>query len=144
MSFAAEPDPGRPRSSRPRGEEFFARQKTSTAQLPPPEVFVRNIVRGILEVLAGVREVEQLARWLSEEVYRSLVTRANLAARARSARRVPARRDVHEIRSVHISSPADGVIEATVTASARTRTRAIALRLEGMDGRWRVTALGLL
>lgn len=144
MSFAAEPDPGRPRSSRPRGEEFFARQKTSTAQLPPPEVFVRNIVRGILEVLAGVREVEQLARWLSEEAYRSLVTRANLAARARSARRVPARRDVHEIRSVHISSPADGVIEATVTASARVRTRAIALRLEGMDGRWRVTALGLL
>jgi hypothetical protein len=39
---------------------------------------------------------------------------------------------------------ADGVVEATVTAAARARTRAIALRLEGLDGRWRVTALALL
>ena len=29
-------------------------------------------------------------------------------------------------------------------AAARTRTRAIALRIEGLDGRWRVTALALL
>jgi hypothetical protein len=53
-------------------------------------------------------------------------------------------RDVHEIRSVHLFSPVDGVFEATVIASARTRTRAIALRIEGLDGRWRVTALALL
>ncbi|MBD8205459.1 3-hydroxyacyl-CoA dehydrogenase [Microbacterium sp. CFBP 8790] len=127
-----------------RHDDFFSPQKTSADALPPPETFIRNIVRGVLEVLAGVREVEQLARWLSEEVYRSLSVRANLAARARSARRVAALRDVHEIRNVHLSQPADGVVEATVTAAARARTRAIALRLEGLDGRWRVTALALL
>ncbi|MFN3948733.1 Rv3235 family protein [Microbacterium sp.] len=126
------------------GDDFFAPQRTPTAELPSPDVFARNTVRGILEVLAGVREAEQLARWLSEEVYRNLVARANLAARARSARRVSALRDVHVIRSVHLCSPADGVFEATVTASARVRTRAVALRFEGIDGRWRVTALGLL
>jgi hypothetical protein len=125
-------------------EDFFARQKTSAAQLPRADVFTRNIVRGVFEVLAGVREVEQLARWTSEEVYRSLVVRASLAKRARSARGVPAPRDIHEIRSVHLYAPADGVYEATVTAAARARTRAVALRLEGIDGRWRVTALALL
>ncbi len=122
----------------------FAPQRTSAARLPRADVFTRNIVRGVFEVLAGVREVEQLARWTSEEVYRSLVVRASLAKRARSARGVPAPRDVHEIRNVHLSSPADGVIEATVTAAARARTRAVAVRLEGIDGRWRVTALALL
>lgn len=125
-------------------EEFFGPQRTPTRSLPPAETFARNVVRGVLEVLAGVREVEQLARWLSEDVYRSLTVRASLAARARSARRVTALRDAHEIRTVRVFEPADGIVEATVTAAARVRTRAIALRLEGLDGRWRVTALALL
>lgn len=127
-----------------RSEGYFDRQKTSAHQLPSAETFTLNIVRGVLEVLAGVREVDQLARWLSEDVYRTVVVRANLAARARSARGMPAPRATHIIQSVHLSSPADHVVEATVTAATRLRTRAVALRLEGLDGRWRVTSLGLL
>lgn len=124
--------------------EYFAPQRTSTAGLPDPEPFLRNITRGVLEVFAGVREVDQLARWLTEEAYRKLLTRANLAARARSARGVPARRPVHTLLSVHVSEPADGVVEATVIVGGPARTRAVALRLEGMDGRWRATSLALL
>ncbi|WP_169581635.1 MULTISPECIES: Rv3235 family protein [Microbacterium] len=124
--------------------EFFAPQRTPSTALPDPEPFLRNITRGVLEVLAGVREVDQLARWLTEDPYRKLVTRSNLAARARSARGVPARRPVHSILSVHQSSPADGVIESVVIVKGPARTRAVALRLEGMDGRWRATSLALL
>lgn len=124
--------------------EFFAPQRTPSTALPAPEPFVRNITRGVLEVLAGVREVDQLARWLTEDPYRKLVTRSNLAARARSARGVPARRPVHAILSVHESTPADGVVEAVVIVEGPARTRAVALRLEGMDGRWRATSLALL
>ena len=91
-----------------------------------------------------VREVDQLARWLTEEPYRKLVTRSNLAARARSARGMPARRPVHTILSSRHSSPVDGVIEAVVVVQGPARTRAVALRLEGMDGRWRATSLALL
>ncbi|MDQ1083304.1 MULTISPECIES: Rv3235 family protein [Microbacterium] len=127
-----------------RSEEFFGRQKTSAQHLPSAEKFTLNIVRGVLEVLAGVRELDQLARWLSEDVYRTVGVRASLAARARSARGMPTPRSTHIIQSVHLSSPADHVVEATVTAATRLRTRAIALRLEGLDGRWRVTSLGLL
>ena len=124
--------------------EFFAPQRTSSTALPEPEPFLRNITRGVLEVLAGVREVDQLARWLTEEPYRKLVTRSNLAARARSARGMPAKRPVHAILSVHESSPADGIVEAVVVVRGPARTRALAVRLEGMDGRWRATSLALL
>jgi len=124
--------------------EFFAPQRTPSTALPAPEPFLRNITRGVLEVLAGVREVDQLARWLTEDPYRKLVTRSNLAARARSARGVPAKRPVHAILSVHHSSPADGVVESVVIVQGPARTRAVALRIEGVDGRWRATSLALL
>ena len=124
--------------------EFFAPQRTPTTALPSPEPFLRNLTLGVLEVFAGVREVDQLARWLTEEPYRKLVTRSNLAARARSARGMPAKRPVHAILSVHESSPADGIVEAVVVVRGPARTRALAVRLEGMDGRWRATSLALL
>ena len=124
--------------------EYFAPQRTSTDALPAPETFLRNLTRGVLEVLSGVREVDQLARWVTEDAYRKLVTRANLAARARSARGVPASRPVHAILSVRHAAPADGVVEAVVIVAGPARTRAVAIRLEGMDGRWRATSLALL
>lgn len=124
--------------------QYFAPQRTSTSELPDPETFLRNISRGVLEIFAGVREVDQLARWLTEDAYRKLVTRANLAARARSARGIPAKRPVHQIVSVRYSSPADGIVEGVVIVRGPARTRAVALRLEGMDGRWRTTSLALL
>ncbi|ANG85273.1 MULTISPECIES: Rv3235 family protein [Microbacterium] len=124
--------------------EFFAPQRTSSHALPDPEPFLRNITVGVFEVLAGVREVEQLARWLTEDAYRKLVTRAAMATRARSARGVPAMRPVHTILSVRATRPADGVVEAVVIVQGPARTRAVALRLEGMDGRWRSPSLAVL
>ena len=45
--------------------EFFAPQRTPSTALPSPEPFLRNLALGVLEVFAGVREVDQLARWLT-------------------------------------------------------------------------------
>lgn len=125
-------------------DEFFAPQRTSADALPPPEPLLRNLTRGVLEVLAGVREIEQLARWLTEDAYRGVLARANLATRARSARGVPATRPVHAVVSVRICVPADGVVESVVLVSGPARTRAVAIRLEGIDRRWRATSLALL
>ena len=119
-------------------EDYFAPQRTSATELPDPEQFRRNVAIGGLEVF------EQLARWVTEDSFRKLVVRANLAARARSARGIPAKRPVHTILSVRHSAPADGVVEAVVVVSGPARTRALAMRLEGVDGRWRVTSLALL
>ena len=138
---------GAPRRPAPDAYEltqFFAPQRTTSSALPDPETFLRNLTRGVFEVLAGVREVEQLARWVTEDAFRKLVVRSNLAARARSARGDAARRPVHTIMSVHCSEPADGVVEAVLVVAGPARTRAVAVRLEGMDGRWRATSLALL
>ncbi len=133
-----------PRSRADEHAEFFAAQPTSTDALPDPDPMLRNLTLGVLEVLAGVREVDQLSRWLTEDAFRALVLRANLATRARSARGVRASRPVHAILSVHSSSPADGVVEATVIVAGPARTRAVAMRLEGLDRRWRAVSLALL
>ncbi len=125
-------------------EEYFAAQRTSTCDLPDSEPLLRNLTIGVMEVLAGVREVDQLARWLGEDAYRALVARANLSARARSARGVPAARPSHRILSIRETTPADGVVEAAIVVAGPARTRAIAMRLEGWDGRWRATTLALL
>lgn len=140
---------GRARSSHRAGTaleiaEYFAPQRTPTRDLPDPDPLLKNLTIGVMEVLAGVREADQLARWLGEDAFRALVTRANLSARARSARGIRAGRPAHTILSIRHSSPADGTIEAVVIVAGPARTRAVALRLEGWDGRWRATSLALL
>ncbi|MDX2377064.1 Rv3235 family protein [Microbacterium sp. LRZ72] len=140
----ARASPSRAGSAAEVTDEYFSRQRTPTTQLPDPEPLVANLARGVMEVLSGVREVDQLARWLAEDAYRKLVIRSNLAARARSARGVPATRPHHRVLSSRHMSPADGVVESVVVVAGPHRTRAIAMRLEGTDGRWRATSLALL
>lgn len=128
----------------PVDDEFFARQFTSTARLPDPTVLVENLALGVVEVLGGVRDLEQLGRWMTEAVYKHLLRRSVLAARGRAARRQSPTRPKVRIAARRITSPVDGVVEATVILSGAARTRAIAIRLEGMDDRWRATALHVL
>ncbi|WP_343075842.1 Rv3235 family protein [Microbacterium horticulturae] len=129
--YVRDPDPG-------------AAERTSADQLPDPEPLLRNLTQGVLEVLAGIRDVNQLARWMTEDAFRSLATRAALATRARSARGVSAARPVHAVRSVHMTAPADDAVEAVVVIGGPARTRALAIRLEGLDHRWRASSVALL
>ncbi|WP_101846460.1 Rv3235 family protein [Zhihengliuella sp. ISTPL4] len=124
--------------------EYFGPQPTPADELPDPAPLIRSLTQGALEALAGVREVDQLARWFSEEAYRSVVTRANLAARARSARGVTPTRPTFVIRAVRVTHPRDGIVEAVVVVAGPGRTRAVAIRLEGLDRRWRATSLAIL
>lgn len=67
-----------------------------------------------------------------------------LSARARAVKKAPLRRPVIAIASVHTQEPAPGVVEATVIVRMPERVRAIAIRLEGMDSRWRASAITVL
>ena len=42
------------------------------------------------------------------------------------------------------SQPADGIVEAVVIVAGPGRTRAVAIRLEGLDRRWRATSFAVL
>lgn len=135
----------RPRVRRAREiHEFFDEQRTPSRALPDPAPLANSLARGAFEVIAGVREPEQLARWLAEKPYLALVARARLAHRARSARGQPAKHPVYAVKSVRISSPGDGVAEAVVVIETPSRSRAVAIRFEGIDRRWRATTLAVL
>jgi hypothetical protein len=125
-------------------DEYFGPQPTSAAALPDPVPLLENLTRCVIEILAGARELDQIARWVDEDVYRHLLKRVVLASRARTAKGVAATRPAFTIGSTHTCSPRDGVIEATVTIRGRSRCRAVALRLEGLDSRWRATAIHVL
>jgi hypothetical protein len=43
-----------------------------------------------------------------------------------------------------VCEPRDGVVEAVVIVRGRARARAVAIRLEGLDRRWRATAIHVL
>ncbi len=124
--------------------DYFGRQPASARDLPDPRPLIENLSRCVIEVLAGARELEQLMRWVSDDVYRHLLRRVVLSARARQARGERPVRPAIVLGSVLICSPRDGVVEATVIVHGRGRTRAVALRLEGLDRRWRATAIHVL
>jgi hypothetical protein len=125
-------------------DDYFGRQPTSTSRLPDPKPLLENLACSVLEVLGGARDLEQIARWMTEDVYKHLLRRVVLAARGRAARRQAPARPAFILGSTRITSPADGVIEATVVLHGRIRTRAVAIRLEGLDRRWRATAIHVL
>ena len=134
------------RALRPRfdSEEFFGAQPTSTSSLPDPAPLLENLTRCVIEILAGARELEQIARWVSDDGYLPLLKRVVLSTSARHARGQSVTRPTFTIGSTTVCEPRDGVVEAVVIVRGRVRVRAVALRLEGLDRRWRATAINVL
>ena len=125
-------------------DEFFGAQPASSSTLPDPQPLLENLTRCVIEILAGTRELEQISRWVTDDVYRHLLKRVVLSTRARQAKGQVVRRPTFSVGSTSIYEPRDGVIEAVVIVRGRARTRAVALRLEGLDNRWRATAINVL
>lgn len=136
--------PSKPIRSPFDGDEFFGAQPATRAALPNPEPLLENLTRCVIEILAGARDLEQIARWVDDEVYRHLLKRVVLSTRARQAKGQPARAPNFAIGSMSLFEPRDGVVEAVVIVIGKARTRAVALRLEGFDTRWRATAINVL
>lgn len=125
-------------------QEFFGQQPTPTASLPDPRPLLENLTRCVVEILAGARELEQIARWVSDDVYGHLLKRVVISSRARQAKGQKPARPSFTIGSTTICEPRDGVVEAVIIVRGRARVRAVALRLEGLDNRWRATAVNVL
>ncbi|KGN32331.1 hypothetical protein N802_18375 [Knoellia sinensis KCTC 19936] len=121
-------------------EQLFGPQRTARADLPEPGQWVTQIAQAIVEVMSGLRPAAQVVRWTTPQVYAVIARRGALAARRRaSGTRATAQRA--RVISVRVCEPADGVAECAVVVSEGVRVRAMAARLAGQDGRWRVEAL---
>jgi hypothetical protein len=116
----------------------FGPRPTGRAALPAPRTWAARVVQAIVEVLSGVRPATQLVRWTTEEVYEQISSRV-LPSRGGAVDGPP--RGV--VRSLHVSEPADGVAEVCALVRRGARSTAVAVRLEGMDGRWQCTAIEL-
>ncbi|PPF20352.1 MULTISPECIES: Rv3235 family protein [unclassified Rathayibacter] len=49
--------------------EFFAPQPATRAELPDSEPLLARLTHLVIEILAGSREIDQIARWLSDDVH---------------------------------------------------------------------------
>jgi len=125
-------------------DEMFGRQRTPAASLPDPMALVRNLARCAVEIMAGARDPEQISRWLEPAAYSRLVLRAVVAARARQAKGRRTSMPTVTIGACRIDTPTDDAVEAVIIVHTPARSRAVAMRLIGIDGRWRASELTVL
>lgn len=112
----------------------FDAQRTPREQLDDPRPRAAMLTRALLEAITGDRPVGQLMRWTTPAVFAQLEP---LVA-PRGSRPWAA-----SVRRMFVSEPTPGVAEVTAVVQRGPRCGALALRLEGLDGKWLVTALHL-
>jgi hypothetical protein len=104
------------------------------ADLPDPTPAARRLFTLVLEALGGRRPLIQVQPLTTPGVY---------AAVSRGRRPEWCVRGTAPLAlgRVHVCEPVDGVAEVSAVARRAGRAHAVAARLEGLDGRWRCTAL---
>lgn len=116
----------------------------TTRGLSDPRPLAESLARCVVEILSGTRDLDQISRWLSADVYAHLLKRVVLSARARQARGEAPSRLAFTMGTTVLCEPQHGVVEAVVIVHGRARSRAVAIRLEALDARWRASAVHVL
>ncbi|MDQ1595181.1 MAG: hypothetical protein QOH40_1737 [Arthrobacter pascens] len=103
----------------------------------------RSTVQAAIEVLAGTRPINQLARRLDQKCLLALQHRACLTRReaARAPRKLGRLHRNPAVRSVRACEITPDIYEASAVVIDELRARAVAVRLERSKQVWRVTAL---
>jgi hypothetical protein len=117
------------------GEEFdsdFAPQPTSASELPDIHPLILQFIHNTLEIWAGKRSSQQLQLMCHYKVFTQLQSSAGSL------------KEIGRVRKTRVTQPLDGVCEATVTVRFGDRLRVVAIRFEGLDGRWLCTCLRLI
>lgn len=105
-------------------------QLTTSAALPPAGRVGPALATAVIEVLSGFRALGQLRAHCAPDVFAGLGNQP-----------VGRRPEMPRLISTRVCEPADGVAEVSAVFRGSGRVRALAMRLQGVDGRWRVTAL---
>jgi hypothetical protein len=117
------------------GEEFdseFAPQPTSASDLPDIQPLVFQFIHNAVEIWAGRRSPQQLQAMCHYKVYSELQKSA------------ASLKEIGRVRKTRITQPIDGVCETAITIRFGDRLRVVAMRFEGLDGRWLCTCLALI
>lgn len=117
------------------GESFdpdFAPNPSPLSDLPNIERWTLTYVVSVVEIMAGRRPAQQLARSTHRFTYNSLI------------RSIGQINEVPKIRRIHRHQPIEGVVELTAVLTFKNRVRALMARFEGVDRKWLCTELELL
>lgn len=136
VRFEGPQSPATPEDDERRHCEDTARP-ADLADLPEPSAWAATLVRAAVEVLKGHRSAAQLIRWLEADLWAALSRHAQLGVQVgRALDAAPVR-----VRRVHGCAITTTAWEGSVVIDDGGRTRAVALRLEVVRGRWCATAL---
>lgn len=124
--------------------DYFGEQFCTTNELDNPDPLLRMLAPAVVEVIAGVRNISQLAAVLSEDVYQRLRDRAILVAQNHAREGKALKAPMLRVGALQRQDPKDGVVESVVLVQSPSRTRAVTIRLEGINRRWRATAVSVL
>lgn len=114
--------------------------KLVTGDEPELDAFATRFAQAVVEVIGGDRGVHQLMRWTTDEVYEDLQRRSNTLRR--TTPQIGRRRRLRaHVRSVHLSRPQADAAEISIHVRHGDRSRAIAVRIELIERRWRCTDL---
>src|SRR3954469_12223246 len=123
----------RPACGAPQRDDFGPTWSSRT-ELPDPREAGRRLITLTLEAMAGRRPLQQVQPLTTPRVFAALSGGRRPRWCAESSAPLLVGR-------VHVSEPVDGVAEVSAVARRDGRAHAAAARLEGLDGRWRCTAL---
>jgi hypothetical protein len=115
-------------------QDDFGPAWSGRSELPDPRDAGRRLITLTLEALAGRRPLAQVQPLTSPRVFAAL-------SGGRRPRWCTQSSTPLLVGRVHLSEPVDGVAEISAVARRDGRAHAVAARLEGIDGRWRCTAL---
>lgn len=104
---------------------------------PDPEPVLVNLGVCVQEALAGARDIEHLARWISLPQYERLLARIRERRRALHAIRARPKRPLVQIRAVRYQVVREDAVEGVVITQIGAIAHILAIRLELVRGRWR-------
>jgi hypothetical protein len=125
-------------------DDYFGIEFAKSSDLGDPRPVLAFLAQSVIETLAGIRDIEQCARWLSDGVYQQLRQKSLASTRSRAESNVRQLRPNLAVGKISVFSPRDGVVEGVVIVHNMNRARAVAIRLEGYNGRWRAKSVAVL
>lgn len=115
---------------------------TSASTLPATQMRARarRFVQALVEIVDGDRPAVQLMQMSTETVYDDLIDRLESLA-SLSARGTRVGPLATQVASVHVEQPDRTGAEVSARIVQGDRSRALALRLDLFEGRWRCSAI---
>jgi hypothetical protein len=107
-------------------------QPTPSERLPSLSQWIPTLAMSVLEIWAGRRQPMQIADKCHRVTYSEIQKRMGML------------KEVGRVKSIHICEPLDGLCEAVIGVAFKERYRSLAIRAEGVDGRWLCTEIDLL